>query len=45
MFMAATVFEIAGGPADPPWYQVWVPKGLAQEGLKALKYNSMNRSN
>ena len=37
--MGATVFEIAGGvgggngPADPPWYKVWVPKGLVQEGL------------
>ena len=34
--MGATVFEIAGGsarPPPPPWYKVWVPKGLVQEGL------------
>ena len=34
--MGTTVFEIAGGPADPspqPWYKVWVPKDLVQEGL------------
>ena len=35
MFMGTTVFEIAGGQAKPPtsWYQMWVPKGLIQEGL------------
>ena len=35
-FMGATVFEIAGGPADPrtPWYKVWVPKGLAEGRVK-----------
>ena len=35
MLMRATVFEIAeGGLADPPpLHQVWVLKGLVQEGL------------
>ena len=33
--MGATGFEIAGGVgSSPPWYKVWVPKGLVQEGLK-----------
>ena len=27
---------IKGGPADPPWYKVWVPKGLAKEGLRQI---------
>ena len=38
MFMTAAIFEIAGGGGggDPPWYQVWVPKSLAQEGLSVL---------
>ena len=36
MFMGTTVFEIAGGSGrpPPPWYKVWVQKGLVQEGLK-----------
>ena len=34
--MGATVFEIAGGPADPSWYKVWVPKGLVKEGLMTI---------
>ena len=31
----STVSEIAGGSARPlpPWYKVWVPKGLVKEGL------------
>ena len=33
--MGAMVFELAGGPEDPPpWYKVWVPNDLVKEGLK-----------
>ena len=35
-FIGERVFKIAGvRPTLPPpsWYQVWVPKGLVQEGL------------
>ena len=37
MSMGTTVFEIAGGLSNPPWFNVWVPKGLVQEGLKPEK--------
>ena len=41
MFMAATVFEIAGGGGGRrpsfPWYQVWVPKGFVNASL--IKYH------
>ena len=38
--MLATVFEIAEGRGScrpPPWYKVWVPKGLIKEGLSSRK--------
>ena len=41
-FMGAMVSEIAGGPTDPTWYKVWVPKGLVLKGrVNAHAVNSI----
>ena len=41
IFLAVTVSEIGGGRLTlPPWYQVWVPKGLVQEGSYIFTYDN-----
>ena len=34
------VFQAAGGPADPPWYKVWVLKKLCKERVNSSDFRA-----